>query len=115
MILESIQILDSEEFAIVYEFETIAQTNWNAEWEKNFNPILVDDHCAIRAPFHEPFNVKYDIVIEPKMSFGTGHHETTHMMIQHILAADFKTNPYWIWAVAPGYWLFWRKKKELLF
>ena len=90
MILESIQILDSEEFAIVYEFETIAQTNWNAEWEKNFNPILVDDHCAIRAPFHEPFNVKYDIVIEPKMSFGTGHHETTHMMIQHILAADFK-------------------------
>ena len=88
-ILEAIQILNSEEFIITYEFETIAQTNWNAEWEKNFNPIVVDDHCAIRAPFHEPFNVKYDIVIEPKMSFGTGHHETTHMMIQHILATDF--------------------------
>jgi len=88
-ILEAIQILNSEEFTITYEFETIAQTNWNAEWEKNFNPIVVDDHCAIRAPFHEPFNVKYDIVIEPKMSFGTGHHETTHMMIQHILASDF--------------------------
>ena len=88
-ILDSIQILKSEEFTITHEFEAIAQTNWNAEWEKNFNPIVVDEYCAIRAPFHEPFNVKYDIVIEPKMSFGTGHHETTHMMIQHILATDF--------------------------
>lgn len=88
-ILDSVQILSSDEFAITYKFETIAQTNWNAEWEKNFNPIVVDNQCAIRAPFHEPFNVKYDIVIEPKMSFGTGHHETTHMMIQHILASDF--------------------------
>ena len=88
-ILEPIQILKSEEFVITHDFETIAQTNWNAEWEKNFNPIVVDDQCAIRAPFHEPFSVKYDIIIEPKMSFGTGHHETTHMMIQHILASDF--------------------------
>ena len=88
-ILDSVQILSSDEFVITYKFETIAQTNWNAEWEKNFNPIVVDNQCAIRAPFHEPFNVKYDIVIEPKMSFGTGHHETTHMMIQHILASDF--------------------------
>lgn len=88
-ILDNVQILSSDEFAITYKFETIAQTNWNAEWEKNFNPIVVDNQCAIRAPFHEPFNVKYDIVIEPKMSFGTGHHETTHMMIQHILASDF--------------------------
>ena len=88
-ILDAIQILNSEEFVISYEFETIAQTNWNAEWEKNFNPIVVEDRCAIRAPFHEAFDVEYDIIIEPKMSFGTGHHETTHMMIQHILASDF--------------------------
>ena len=88
-ILDTVQILKSEEFVITHEFETIAQTNWNAEWEKNFNPIVVDDQCAIRAPFHEAFDVEYDIVIEPKMSFGTGHHETTHMMIQHILATDF--------------------------
>lgn len=88
-ILETIQVLKSEEFVITHQFETIAQTNWNAEWEKNFNPIVVDERCAIRAPFHEAFNVEFDIVIEPKMSFGTGHHETTHMMIQHILASDF--------------------------
>ncbi len=88
-ILESIHILSSEEFKITFNFETIAQTNWNAEWEKNFNPIVVGDQCAIRAPFHDPFDVEYDIIIEPKMSFGTGHHETTHMMIEHILASDF--------------------------
>ena len=88
-ILESINILKSEEFEITYCFETIMQTNWNAEWEKNFNPIVVGDQCAIRAPFHDSFDVKFDIIIEPKMSFGTGHHETTHMMIEHILASDF--------------------------
>ena len=89
-ILEDIQILNSDEFDISYTHEDIEQTNWNAEWEKNFNPIVVDDVCAVRAPFHEKFDTEYDIIIEPKMSFGTGHHETTHMMIQHILQNDFK-------------------------
>jgi ribosomal protein L11 methyltransferase len=89
-ILDSIEILKSEEFEISYDFEDIEQTNWNEEWEKNFNPIVVDKRCAVRAPFHDKFDTEYDIIIEPKMSFGTGHHETTHMMIQHILNYDFK-------------------------
>ena len=89
-ILEDIQILDSDEFQITYTFEDIEQVNWNEEWEKNFNPIVVDDICTVRAPFHEKPNTVYDIVIEPKMSFGTGHHETTHMMIQHVLKNDFE-------------------------
>lgn len=89
-ILDDIQILKSEEFDISYTHEDIEQTNWNAEWEKNFNPIVVDNQCAVRAPFHEKFDTEFDIVIEPKMSFGTGHHETTHMMIQHILQNNFK-------------------------
>lgn len=88
-ILEGIQILNSDEFEISYTFEEIEQTNWNVEWEKNFNPIIVNGVCSVRAPFHEKPNTAYDIVIEPKMSFGTGHHETTHMMIQHILKNEF--------------------------
>ncbi|WP_460218374.1 50S ribosomal protein L11 methyltransferase [Psychroserpens sp. MEBiC05023] len=89
-ILDNIHVLNSNEFEISFTHEDIEQTNWNAEWEKNFNPIVVDDICAVRAPFHEIPNTKYDIVIEPKMSFGTGHHETTHMMIQYILKNDFE-------------------------
>ncbi|WP_064967067.1 50S ribosomal protein L11 methyltransferase [Tenacibaculum ovolyticum] len=88
--LEDVYILKSETFVINFNYKEIAQTNWNAEWEKNFNQIKVDDLVSIRAPFHENPNLKYDIVIEPKMSFGTGHHETTHMMVQHLLDLDVK-------------------------
>ena len=87
-ILEDIQILENPEFKIDYTFEEIEQVNWNEEWEKNFEPIDVDGKCHVRAPFHEKTNAEFDIVIEPKMSFGTGHHETTHMMIQHLLETD---------------------------
>ncbi len=89
-ILDDIQILKSSEFTIEYTLGEIEQTNWNAEWEKNFNPIVVDDLVTVRAPFHDIPTTKYYLLIEPKMSFGTGHHETTHMMIQHILKNDFK-------------------------
>jgi ribosomal protein L11 methyltransferase len=88
-ILNEIQILKSNEFEISFTFEDIEQVNWNAEWEKNFNPIIVDNLCTVRAPFHDIPKTQFDIIIEPKMSFGTGHHETTHMMIQHILKNDF--------------------------
>ena len=88
-ILEDIQILSNPEFKINYTFEEIEQVNWNEEWEKNFEAIEVDGKCHVRAPFHEKTSAEYDIVIEPKMSFGTGHHETTHMMIQHILETNF--------------------------
>lgn len=84
-ILDDIRILQSEEFSIDYTYEEIEQINWNEEWEKNFDPIDVDGKCHVRAPFHPKTNAEFDIVIEPKMSFGTGHHETTHMMIQHLL------------------------------
>jgi len=87
-ILATIFVLNNDEFKISYEIEEIEQVNWNKEWEKNFNPIQVDDFVSIRAPFHDDPNLKYDIVIEPKMSFGTGHHETTHMMVQHLNRLD---------------------------
>lgn len=84
-ILEDIDILQSQHFIVTYRKEEIEQVNWNQEWEKNFNPIDVDGLCYIRAPFHAKTDAAYDIVIEPKMSFGTGHHETTFMMTRHIL------------------------------
>jgi ribosomal protein L11 methyltransferase len=87
-ILNDIFVLNSNEFSIDFEQIEVEQTNWNEEWEKNFSPIQVDDLVSIRAPFHENPNLKFDIVIEPKMSFGTGHHETTHMMVQHLLKMD---------------------------
>lgn len=84
-ILDDIYVLQSNEFKIQYEHKEIEQINWNTEWEKNFDPITVANKCHVRAPFHEKKDLDYDIVIEPKMSFGTGHHETTHMMLQHLL------------------------------
>lgn len=87
-ILDSVFILTSPEFIISYHIEEIEQVNWNEEWEKNFEPIDVDGLCHVRAPFHPKTEAQFDIVIEPKMSFGTGHHETTHMMIQHLLTTD---------------------------
>jgi ribosomal protein L11 methyltransferase len=87
-ILEDLHILSSPEFQVSYTIEEIDQVNWNEEWEKNFEAIDVDGICHVRAPFHPKTDAKYDIVIEPKMSFGTGHHETTHMMIQHLLDID---------------------------
>lgn len=88
--LDAVEILKNEAFEISYAIEEIEQVNWNEEWEKNFDPIYVDEICCIRAPFHESSGFKYEIVIEPKMSFGTGHHETTYMMVQHLLNMDLK-------------------------
>ena len=88
-ILEDVPILNHTDVEISWSSKKIEQQNWNAEWEKNFRPIKVGDRCMVRAPFHHSENAEYDIVIEPKMSFGTGHHETTHMMLQHILDTDF--------------------------
>lgn len=89
-LLNDIQILESEEVGFSYEVEEIEQVNWNEEWEKNFEPIIVENEVSIRAPFHSNPNLKYDIIIEPKMSFGTGHHETTYLMIKHLMALDLR-------------------------
>ena len=68
----------------------IEETNWNQVWESNFDPVIVDDFVAVRADFHEPVKgVQLEIVITPKMSFGTGHHATTYMMMQQMREIDF--------------------------
>ena len=79
-------------FIFSLEKEFIKGENWNEVWETNFHPIQVDDFCGIRAHFHEPLkNVEHELIITPKMAFGTGHHETTHMVIQMMKDIDFKS------------------------
>lgn len=74
-----------------FEINSIPQQNWNAVWESNFEPVVVDDFCGIRADFHSPIqNVEHQIIITPKMSFGTGHHATTHLMIQKMRDIDLQ-------------------------
>ncbi|MEO9805319.1 MAG: 50S ribosomal protein L11 methyltransferase [Reichenbachiella sp.] len=76
--------------SIEYKIETIEKENWNEEWEKNYDPIAVDSRCRVRATFHEPDDsYTYEIVITPKMSFGTGHHATTQGMLELQLDGDF--------------------------
>ena len=86
--LSKIKLLKSSEFNITYSIQTIEDKNWNQEWEKNFDRVKIGDSCVIRAPFHKASKKQYEIVIMPEMSFGTGHHETTQLMIEHILNSD---------------------------
>lgn len=75
----------AEASGLPYQVEPVPATNWNALWESAFPPVVIDDYCAVRAPFHEPIaGVRYEILITPKMSFGTGHHATTAMMIRQM-------------------------------
>ena len=78
-----------DNLTINYSENDIPKENWNNQWESNFEPIDVEEKCYIRAPFHA-FKEKYlyDIIIEPKMSFGTGHHNTTQLMIQKLMELD---------------------------
>jgi ribosomal protein L11 methyltransferase len=80
-----------EDQKIEWSSSEIEAINWNAEWEKSFDPIIVDNKCLIRAPFHEvEGSFEYVINIEPKMSFGTGHHSTTHLMMGEMMNMDWK-------------------------
>lgn len=90
-LISDLNLLNNPSFKVDYSTKTIADQNWNAEWEKNFELINVEGKCVIRAPFHYKIDsVECDIVIDPKMSFGTGHHETTHLMIKRLLTLDLE-------------------------
>lgn len=74
-----------QQFDFQWQKEFIHGQNWNELWESNFQPVVVGDFCAVRADFHEPIQgVKWELVINPKMAFGTGHHETTWQCIAAI-------------------------------
>lgn len=87
------ELLQMEQLADVQVInrELIPDQDWNAIWEASYEPAIIDETCRIRAPFHEPdSSYKYDLCIEPKMSFGTAHHETTSQIIKLMLAENFK-------------------------
>ncbi|MBN2598637.1 50S ribosomal protein L11 methyltransferase [Labilibaculum sp.] len=87
----SINQLPNAPFKLSYSNKTIASQDWNALWESNFSPVIISDQVVIRASFHtDTPKVPYDIVIDPKMSFGTGHHSTTSLMVQSILELDLE-------------------------
>ena len=72
-----------------FSAQTVPDKNWNEEWEKNFEPVVISGKCLIRAPFHEiPVHYPFEIIIEPKMSFGTGHHATTSLMVQELFDTE---------------------------
>jgi ribosomal protein L11 methyltransferase len=78
------------QFEVTYKVEEIPYQNWNAVWESNFQPIRIDDFCAVRADFHPvQEGVKYELLINPRMAFGTGHHATTYMVMQLMSALNF--------------------------
>ena len=85
------EVLNTLEEGVQYTYliHDIEPENWNEEWEKNFSPLIIANQCYVRATFHEPQpQYPYEIVIDPKMAFGTGHHQTTTMMMEYILATD---------------------------
>lgn len=80
----------AERFGGEYRREELPDINWNATWESNFHPIIIDRFCAIRADFHDPIPAaRHEIIINPKMAFGTGHHDTTWMMMNAMRDHDF--------------------------
>ena len=88
--LQEINMFSNEAVEISYTYQKMPNINWNEEWEKNFEPINVENQVSIRAEFHSNQNLPREIIIQPKMSFGTGHHATTYLMIQQMLDMDFE-------------------------
>jgi ribosomal protein L11 methyltransferase len=90
--LKEISILLNPEYKIQLNQKIIQEENWNETWEKNyFEPIVIANQCVIRSTFHPEFpEIKYQVTIDPKMSFGTGHHETTSLIVKEILEIDIK-------------------------
>lgn len=86
--LHAISTLNQHGVVITHHIKPIKSENWNAVWEADFEPIIVNDECIVRAPFHPAKNLPFEIVISPKMSFGTGHHETTWLMMKTLLGVE---------------------------
>lgn len=88
--LNSISLFEDPSISISVKKKTIKPLNWNAKWESEFQPIVIGDNCVVRADFHPDQGKRFELIINPKMSFGTGHHQTTHMMLDFALSESFE-------------------------
>jgi ribosomal protein L11 methyltransferase len=91
-LIYSFDIMNNTDYRITIKHKKIQEENWNETWEKNyFEPIIIEDECVVRSSFHPEFpDIRYQITIDPKMAFGTGHHETTSLIIKEILEMEFE-------------------------
>ncbi len=89
-LMDSENLQENDFFAFGFTKEVIADQNWNEVWEQNyFEPLLIEEQCLVRAPFHENYpDARYEIIINPRMAFGTGNHETTHLMVKAMLEME---------------------------
>ena len=88
--------------------------NWNEEWEKNYDPIIIEDKCIVRASFHEAQpQFQYEIIVTPKMSFGTGHHATTYQILDYQMSLDHSNKRSSMLEPAQAFWLSWLVKEAL--
>lgn len=91
LLLESIANLGIRSLKVEFSAQILMEQNWNQDWESAFQPVIIGDRCQVRASFHQPvIGIPYDIIIEPKMSFGTAHHETTALMIEYLFRMEIK-------------------------
>jgi ribosomal protein L11 methyltransferase len=101
-------------FELSWSKQLLPDQNWNEVWESNFQPVIVDDFCGVRAEFHEPLTgVQHELVIQPRMAFGTGHHATTEMMMRQMRDLHFPAPKCSTTAAAPASSLFWRPGSAL--
>ena len=87
-LLNQLSLFENKDIQVSWVVSEIQPQNWNETWEKDFKPMRIGSDCIIRAHFHEKVEAKYDLIITPKMSFGTGHHETTRMIMSFLLETD---------------------------
>ena len=87
-LLNQLSLFKNKDIQVSWVVSEIQPQNWNETWEKDFKPMRIGSDCIIRAHFHEKVEAKYDLIITPKMSFGTGHHETTRMIMSFLLETD---------------------------
>lgn len=100
--VELISVLQDLALCEKWDIEDEPDINWNERYEKSFSPILINEEWGVRATFHPKLDTKHEIIIDPKMSFGTGHHETTKQVMEAMTKIDFRNKKVWDYGSGTG-------------